>query len=47
MTAIASLLVLVIGGVLLRFSLDTKVLTVLALVFVALFAGFVFAVVRL
>ncbi len=39
MTAIGSLLVLAIGVVLLRFSLDTKVLGVLALALAALFVG--------
>ena len=39
MTVIASLLVLVVGGVLVRFSLETKVFTILALVFAVLFVG--------
>ena len=39
MTAIASLLVLAIGGVLVWFSLETKVFSILALVFVVLFVG--------
>ncbi|MHC4405567.1 MAG: hypothetical protein ACYTG0_38465, partial [Planctomycetota bacterium] len=39
MTTIASLLVLAIGGVLVRFSLEAKVFTILALVFVVLFVG--------
>ncbi len=39
MTIIASLLVLVIGIVLVRFSVETKVFTILALAFVALFVG--------
>jgi hypothetical protein len=39
MTAIASLTALVIGIVLVRFSLEIKVFTILALSFVALFAG--------
>jgi len=39
MTIIASLLALTIGVVLVRFSLETKVFTILALVFVVLFVG--------
>ncbi|MCD4727288.1 MAG: hypothetical protein K8R46_06485 [Pirellulales bacterium] len=39
MTIIGSLLALAIGVVLLRFSLDTKVLTILALAFAVLFVG--------
>jgi hypothetical protein len=39
MTAIASLVALAVGAVLLRFSLDVKVLTVLALALAVLFAG--------
>ena len=39
MTIIASLLTLGIGGVLVRFSLDTKVFTILALLFAVLFVG--------
>ncbi len=39
MTTIGSLFALAIGGMLLRFSLDTKVLAVLTLVFVFLFVG--------
>lgn len=39
MTTIASLLALAIGVVLLRFSLETKVFTILALAFVVLFVG--------
>ena len=39
MTTIASLIILVIGIVLLGFSLETKVLTVLTLIFAALFIG--------
>jgi apolipoprotein N-acyltransferase len=39
MTTIASLLVLVVGGVLLRFSLDTKVFAILAAVLVMAFAA--------
>ena len=39
MTVIASLLFLAVGGVLVRFSLETKVFAILALVFAALFVG--------
>jgi len=39
MTTIASLIALAIGGVLVRFSLETRVFTILAVVLVALFVG--------
>jgi len=39
MTTIASLIALAIGGVLVRFSLETKVFTILAVALVALFVG--------